>query len=176
MLTACSKEKTDSVPESVGGTGYWKHSVIDNAETETNLYFDNGLEVILPLEWSGKIVTSIEGNTMLFCEKENAQESAGGVLFSLSYINGITFSDSKQYEVYEKMESVLGIYKESDNIECALVLSLPRDMNYVEQNEEMKKLYDDAYSFVDQVHVITDNMKDFVPLTVEDIAWITYAR
>lgn len=165
-------------------SGFFAFTPADDMASTGNLRFMNGLEVFLPKEWAGNVVAEIfyapgEGNnsdTLIVCEKSNAEAGAGGVLFYLHYIDKdyYEFSADMPYQMFgEQIDRVIGVYR-PDGHEYALVFELPREMNYVEGNEEMRKAYEDAFAFVDDVRVATGNMKDFVECRVDDLDWVAY--
>lgn len=201
LLTACGGEIQES---SAGGeepstvqttneieksskaekTGFWEPAAAKQPPDQNVLEFTNGLQVIFPQEWAGNIAWETElwqnsdenggdGGTLLVCEKRNAEAGVGGILFYLDFINRKTASSSPYYLFGEQMEKVLGTYRQEGD-EYALIFRLPREMNYVEGNEEMKKAYEDIFASVGDVQIITEHMDGFTECGAEDLDWIEY--
>lgn len=82
-------------------------------------------------------------------------------------------SEEHPYVIQKGFETVLGTYK-ANGEEYALIEELPTEMNYVEENEELKKHYEDLYALVGQVQVITDKMPGFTKRGIDDLNWIIY--
>lgn len=154
-------------------TDLWKQKA---GERDWNvLEFVTGLQIILPKEWEDKIVIFTEpavqsnGGALLVCEKSNAEAGAGGTLFLMEYFMHEE-DTAAPYEIFG-MDRLLGVYQNGED-EYALVLELPREMNYVEGNEEMKKVYEDVYAFVDKLQIVTDRMKGFRECGVDELYWM----
>ena len=197
MLTACTNETNvssispeennlvQSVQQEVSETetqqedtteSFWNQSTTDNSEDTNVLNFVNGLQIILPEDWNGKIVTSAStpfnyGDTLIISEKRNAEAGVGGVLLYLDYINR-NISLEYPYQIYQ-VDTVLGVYKQEDE-EYALILRMPREMNYVEGNEEMKQVYEDLKASIDKVQIVTDNISGFTECGIDSVDWIQY--
>lgn len=163
---------------------FWDFKQDTDMPAGSAFLFTNGLQLILPEEWADNIVMEISyapgegnnGDTLTVCEEKNAQAGVGGVLFYLHYIDRDYYAFSKEtpYQMFgEYIDRVLGVY-EQDGHEYALVFQLPREMNYVEGNEELKKAYEDAFALVNKVQIITKNMENFTECSVDYLDWVIY--
>lgn len=149
---------------------------VEENEPSNTLTFATGLKIVLPQEWVGKIlidthIASVNprNNTLIVREKENAEAGAGGDLF---YLDLLLLTDTTQINVYPS-DTILGIYTQG-NAKYAFILQIPREMNYVEGDNEMKKLYEDFSSDVNSVQIITENMAGFEKVSEEDLDWFLY--
>lgn len=153
---------------------FWKTEGDTDGVTLT---FATGLEIILPEDWAGKTVlfTELGGqeshptrNTLIVCEKTNAEANAGGVLF---YLDFCLHEEGSEYGIFG-LDKVLGTYKQGD-AEYALIFGQPREMNYVEGDEAMKKAYESLNASVDKVRINTDAITGgFTPCETDDLDWI----
>lgn len=148
----------------------------DDNKDAGSFTFCTGLEIIFPEEWTAKTITDTDfgpvnnptSNTLMVCEKTNAEANAGGTLFSLSFLK---YDEAAVYEIFP-VDTVLGLYRQGEEV-YALILQLPREMNYVEGNEEMREAYEKLSGTVDEVLINTDNMPDFTKCGIDDVEWIT---
>lgn len=138
--------------------------------------FVTGLQIIFPKEWKGKVVTYTEpamqtyGGGLEVCEKLNDEANAGGgMLFTLEYLK---YDESAigPYQIFNA-DKVLGVYQNGED-RYALILTKPRDMQYVEGNQEMQKIYEETSALTNQVQVITDHMEGFTECGLYDLDWI----
>ncbi len=161
---------------------FWNLAPETDFSVSNTLYFANGLQIILPQEWTDHIVLEIayasgtgnNGDTLVVCEESNAQAGVGGVLFYMHYIDKdyYGFSPDSPYQMFgETIDRAYGLY-ERDGHEYALIFELPREMNYVEGNEEMQKVYEDLAAAVGEVQVITGHMENFTPCGADEIDWV----
>lgn len=165
-------------------SSFWDFKPDIDMSAGSGFLFVNGLQLILPEEWADNVILEVayapgegnNGDTLTVCEENNAQAGAGGVLFYLHYIDKdyYAFSQEEPYQMFgESIDKVLGVY-EQDGHAYALVFELPREMNYVEGDEEMKKVYEDAFALVEQAEIVTDNMENFTECGVDDLDWVIY--
>lgn len=193
VLTGCSKETSGSglngkdVPTQSAqqessasdaqaqedAKGFWKESAVNNAQGYNILSYASGLQIVLPKEWNGEIVTSVGDNTLTVADKRNVEKGAGGVMFYLAYFEQKGASEKYPYILQKGFDTVLGTFKVNDE-EYALIQTLPTEMNYVEGNEELEKHYEDLYASVDKVQIITDKMPGFTKCGIDDLNWIIY--
>lgn len=153
---------------------FWKIEGEDDSDTLT---FATGLEIRLPEHWVGKIVTDTElgpvhdpfDHTLLICEKENAQAGAGGVLFSLVFLK---HEETVTYSIFQ-VNTVLGVYEQGGE-EYVLIQEMPREMCYVEGNEDMKRAYENLSVTVEEVLIKTEHMTGFTECGIEDLDWVEY--
>lgn len=153
---------------------FWKIEGEDDSDTLT---FATGLEIRLPDHWVGKIVTNTElgpvhdpfDHTLLICEKENAQAGAGGVLFSLVFLK---HEETVTYSIFQ-VNTVLGVYEQGGE-EYVLIQEMPREMCYVEGNEDMKRAYENLSATVEEVLIKTEHMTGFTECGIEDLDWVEY--
>lgn len=159
-----SKEAADSL---------WDQNAANSINEKNILSFRTGMQIILPKEWDGEIVTSVGDGTLTVADKRNVEKGAGGVMFYLVYMEKERASEKYPYALQKGFDTVLGTYKANGG-EYALVQELPTEMNYVEGNEELEKHYEDLYASVDKIQIITDNMPGFTKCGIEDLNWIIY--
>lgn len=153
---------------------FWKIEGEDDSDTLT---FATGLEIRLPEHWVGKIVTDTElgpvhdpfDHTLFICEKENAQAGAGGVLFSLVFLK---HEETVTYSIFQ-VNTVLGVYEQGGE-EYVLIQEMPREMCYVEGNEDMKRDYENLSATVEEVLIKTEQMTGFTECGIEDLDWVEY--
>lgn len=153
---------------------FWK---LDGTNDTNEISFVTGLEIIFPEDWIDKIVISTDigpvdrpiSNTLLICEKANAKANAGGVLFNLVFWHK---EENVTYEIFP-MDTVLGVYEQGQE-EYALILEIPRELNYVEGNDEMKAAYENLSKTLDDVQINMDNMPGFRECGIDEIDWIKY--
>lgn len=166
--------KKEPIPEKILlFEDFWN---LEGEEEGATLTFATGLEIVFPENWSKKVMLNKDlgpinqpfSNRLIVCEKENAKANAGGVLFSL----GFYLHEDSTYEIFQ-VDTVLGIYRQGDK-EYALICEMPREMNYVEGNEDMKQAYEKLSSFVDEVQINTKNMPGFTECAIDDFDWIKY--
>lgn len=154
-------------------TDLWEQ--IEVKDEKNVLEFVTGLQIVLPEEWKDKIIIRTEpavqsyGGGIVVCEKKNAEADAGGTLFLLEYFK-YDEAAIAPYEIFGT-DKVLGVYHRGEDI-YALVFELPREMNYAEGNEEMKKAYEEVSTFVDKVQIITEHMEGFTECELDDLDWI----
>lgn len=190
LMTACGNEKQtanikiqndisikEETQESVESIDLWEPSDMGKSSKQNILNFTTGLQIVLPESWNDKIIIEIEpgteeyGGGLIVCEKSNAEANAGGVLFYLKYYLK-NEDDIGPFEIFH-MDEVLGVYK-VDGEEYALILELPREMNYVEGSDEMQEAYEKLSDSVDEVQIKTDNMIGFTRCEIDDVEWIKY--
>lgn len=139
--TDSDAENKSSESENLPGettTDLWQQ--MEEKSEDNVLEFVTGLQIVLPKEWDDKIVIHTEptvqsyGGGGIVCEKKNAKANAGGVLFLLEYFM-YDEDATAPYEIFQN-DKVLGVYHSGKDV-YALVFELPREMNYVEGNEEI---------------------------------------
>lgn len=188
LMTACGNEKQkanlnfqndigikEETKEFMESKDLWELSDMGNGSTQNILNFATGLQIVFPESWNDKIIIEIEpeaeeyGGGLIVCEKSNAEANAGGVLFYLKYY----LKDEDAIDPFEifHMDKVLGVY-EMDGEEYALILELPREMNYVEGSDEMQEAYEKLSDSVGEVQIKTDNMIGFTRCEIDDVGWI----
>lgn len=183
LLSACSLSKESSPDnaasesEALNTSGSYWDRIENDTDLKNEMTFVTGLKIILPEKWCGNILTSIAsgiegGDSLVVSEKRNTEAGAGGVLFYLNYIKKPA-SQTQTYPIFA-VETVLGVYKPDDKTEYALILELPREMNYVENNEELKEIYETFSAQVDEVEIITEYMTGFEACSADDLEWIEY--
>lgn len=153
---------------------FWKIEGEDDSDTLT---FATGLKIRLPDHWGGKFVMDTElgpvhdpfDHTLSICEKENAQAGAGGVLFNLVFLK---HEEAVTYTIFQ-VDTVLGVYEQGGE-EYVLIQEMPREMNYVEGNEDMKKAYENLSKTVGEVLIKTEQMAGFTECGIEDLDWVEY--
>lgn len=189
-MTACGNEKQtanikiqndisikEETQESMESIDLWEPSDMRKSSKQNILNFTTELQIVLPESWNDKIIIEIEprtkeyGGGLIVCEKSNAEANAGGVLFYLKYYLK-NEDDIGPFEIFH-MDKVLGVYK-VDGEEYALILELPREMNYVEGSDEMQEAYEKLSDSVDEVQIKTDNMIGFTRCEIDDVGWIKY--
>lgn len=154
-------------------TDLWQQT--EGKDERNVLEFVTGLQVILPKEWEERIVIHTEpavqsyGGRIVVCEKQNAEADAGGMLFSLEYIKYDEHAIAP-YEIFQD-DRVLGVYQKGEDM-YALVFTLPRDRNYVKENEEMQKAYEEVNAFTNKVQILTEAMENFTECGLNDLDWI----
>lgn len=154
-------------------SGLWRQK--DTESEENLLEFATGLQIVLPKEWKDKIVIHKEsevqsyGGGVVICEKGNAKAGAGGILFLLEYFR-YDEDAAGPYEIFPN-DKVLGVYQNGED-RYALVFTRPRDIQYIEGNEEMQKVYEEFCTLTDKVQVITENMEGFTKCGLYDLDWI----
>lgn len=190
LMTACGNEKQtanikiqndisikEEMQESMESIDLWEPSDMRKSSKQNILNFTTGLQIVLPESWNDKIIIEIEprmkeyGGGLIVCEKSNAEANAGGVLFYLKYYLK-NEDDIGPFEIFH-MDKVLGVYK-VDGEEYALILELPREMNYVEGSDEMQEAYEKLSDSVDEVQIKTDNIIGFTRCEIDDVGWIKY--
>lgn len=190
LMTACGNEKQtanikiqndisikEETQESMESIDLWEPSDMRKSSKQNILNFTTGLQIVLPESWNDKIIIEIEprtkeyGGGLIVCKKSNAEANAGGVLFYLKYYLK-NEDDIGPFEIFH-MDKVRGVYK-VDGEEYALILELPREMNYVEGSDEMQDAYEKLSDFVDEVQIKTDNMIGFTRCEIDDVGWIKY--
>ncbi len=143
---------------------FWK---MEASGSDNRLKFATGLEIVLPKEWNDKVIIEFEYSTLTVSEKSNARDKSG-VLFYLRLI---------PYErgyMSATMDTVLGLYRQG-NDEYILCYLEPMDLQYVEGDEEKKQAYEELFSLLDSVQIITENMDSFTPCTIDDLEWLEEA-
>lgn len=190
LMTACGNEKQtanikiqndisikEETQESMESIDLWEPSDMRKSSKQNILNFTTGLQIVLPESWNDKIIIEIEprteeyGGGLIVCEKSNAEANAGGVLFYLKYYLK-NEDDIGPFEIFY-MDKVLGVYK-VDGEEYALILELPREMNYLEGSDEMQEAYEKLSDSVDEVQIKTDNIIGFTRCEIDDVGWIKY--
>lgn len=149
---------------------FWETEGLENTNV---LQFVTGLKVVLPEEWAGKIVFDTDIgpehepyiNTLIVYENTNYAAQQCGVLFYLEL-----FKYEKGYMSYT-MSNVLGVYKQGDS-EYVLTYMEPRDLQYIEGDEEKKAAYKELFSHIDKIQIVTQNMAGFTPCTIDDLEWL----
>lgn len=152
---------------------FWKE---DSTDSNNALKFVTGLEIIFPDSWNEKTVHSVDtgpandptSTTLIVCEKTNAEEKTG-VLFYLH----LWLHEEDEIQYIFDVDKVLGLYEQGDK-EYILVLAMPRELCYVEGDEERKSAYEELSSTVDSVIIKTDNMTGFTQYDNDDLEWIQY--
>lgn len=164
IIAGCAKD-TEVIP----AENFW--------EIETNednvIKFVTGLEIILPDEYREKIVFETESdnssfNRLLVCEKGNADEGLGGILFCLELIE---YTENPL--VIMDWDKVFGLYEQGDK-EYVLLLTLPGDRQYSEDNQALINAYMELSSIVENVTINTDKMLNFVKKDISELEWIVY--
>lgn len=136
-----------------------------------------GMQVELPKEWNGKVITKAvsgtdnNGTTLVFMDKEAQEGGVTGALCYLEYVNRKIASDQEPYEVFPG-DRVLGTYK-MGNQEFALIFELPMEKDYVAGDEAAVRHHKKLYALVDKVRVITKDMPGFTPCEIDDLNWVT---
>lgn len=174
MLAAClgraaQLDEKQETKEPVPLEDFWK---MEDSESGNVLKFATGLEIVLPEKWVGKVVLDTDTgpeddpcvSTLVLSEKKNAEEQCG-VLFYLELTNY-----DKDYMSYT-FDTVLGIYKQGD-AEYVLGYLEPRDLQYVEGDGEKKAAYEELFSLIGGVQIVTQNMEGFTPCTIDDLEWL----
>lgn len=149
---------------------FWETEGLENTNV---LQFVTGLKVVLPEEWAGKVVFNTDigpeydpyVNTLAVCEKTNNAKQQCGVLFYLEL-----FKYEKGNTSYT-MSKVLGIYKQGDN-EYVLTYMEPHDLQYIEGDEEKKTAYEELFSQIEEIQIVTESMAGFTPCTIDDLEWL----
>ena len=126
---------------------FWKE---DSTDSNNALKFVTGLEIIFPDSWNEKTVHSVDtgpandptSTTLIVCEKTNAEEKTGVLFYLHLWIHA---EDEIQY-IFD-VDKVLGLYEQGDK-EYILVLAMPRELCYVEGDEERKSAYEECGSAV----------------------------
>ena len=148
---------------------FWNKEETDDNDS---MKFVTGLEIIFPKEWRGNIVTdtdiSSDSNTISICEKENAQAGIGGAVFYLNF-----FEYTEDMHVIMSWDKVLGLYKQGEK-EYVLVLVMPGDRQYSEDDEILINAYIRLSETLDDVIIKTDSMHEFTECGVEDLEWVQY--
>ena len=174
ILTACSDQvvqdnQNQETKTPVALKDFW---LTEDSKNDNVLKFATGLEIVLPEEWVGKVVLDSDTgpendpcvNTLTVCEKTNAEEQCG-ILFYLELTN--YDRDVMSYT----FSTVLGLYKQGDT-EYVLGFMKPRDLQYVEGDEEKKVAYEQLFSEIDEVRIVTESMDGFTPCTIDDLEWL----
>lgn len=169
MLTACSSQtfqpvETQEEKNIVLSEDFWK---MEDSGSDNRLKFATGLEIVLPKEWTDKVVIEIEYSTLIVSEKSNAQDKCG-VLFYLR------LSPYERGYMSATVDTVLGLYQQG-NEEYVLSFLEPMDLQYVEGDTEKKAAYEKLFSLLDSVQIITENMDGFTPCTIDDLEWLEEA-
>lgn len=144
---------------------------------ENELSFATGMQITLPEEWNGKVITKVvagsdqNGSTLIFMDKEAEEGGVGGALCYLEYVNRNTRSAQEPYEIFPG-DQILGTYR-TGNQEFALIFELPAEKDYVEGDEASVQNHKKLYALVNQVRVNTKNMPGFTPCKNHDLSWIT---
>lgn len=137
------------------------------------LRFVTGLEIILPESWSGKIITETDwgpvhaptSNTLVICERTNAEEGVGGDLFYLCFD---LYRDGYDLVI---TGTVLGLY-EHNGQQYVLTLAMPGSLCYVEGDEERKAAYEELSNEVKSVRINVDQMQIFFQCGIDDLEWV----
>lgn len=148
---------------------FWKTGDYEHTNV---LQFATGLEIALPKEWIGKVVLDTDigpqqnpySNTLMVCEKTNAKNQCG-VLFYLD------LTEYDKDSVSYTMNTVLGLYRQGDK-EYVLSYLEPRDLQYVEEDEEKQAAYEELFSKIDEIQIVTEHMEGFTPCTIDDLEWL----
>ncbi len=174
ILMACSNQiaqdnEKQKAKMPIALEDFW---ITEDSEYANGLKFVTGLEIVLPEEWTGKVVLDADigperdpyVNTLMVCEKTNAEKHCG-VLF---YIEFATYDKGV---ISYTSNTVLGLYKQGDT-EYVLSLFEPHDLQYVEGDAEKKAAYENLFSQIDEIQVVTKNMVGFTPCTIDDLEWL----
>lgn len=137
-----------------------------------SMKFVTGLEIIFPKEWQGNIVTDTgtgsDSNTISICEKGNAEAGIGGAVFYLNF-----FEYTEDVCVIMSCDKVLGIYEQGEK-EYVLVMEMPGDRQYSEDDEILINAYMRLNETLDDVIIKTDEMHGFTECSIEDLEWVQY--
>lgn len=138
----------------------------EDTSNERTVKFVTGLEITFPEEWQGKVLlekelyvgNNIDANYLLICEKGNADAGIGGIIFSLVY-----YEYQSGLSVDTAYEKVLGIYKQGEK-EYALVMDIPGDRQYSEEDEALIAAYLKLSETQDEVVINTEHMEGYTDL------------
>ena len=148
---------------------FWNEE--ETADNDT-MKFATGLEIVFPKEWRGNIVTDTDigsdSNTISIFEKKNSEAGIGGAVFYLNF-----FEYTEDIFVIRRCDKVLGKYKQGDK-EYVLVLIIPGDRQYSEDDATLINSYTRLNETFDNVIIKTDNMYEFTECGIDDLEWVLY--
>ncbi len=164
FISGCAKK-----PDTLILQDFWNKKETANKDS---MKFVTGLEIIFPKEWQGNIVTDTDtgsdSNTISICEKGNAEAGIGGAVFYLNF-----FEYSEDMCVIMNSDKVLGIYEQGEK-EYVLVMEMPGDRQYSEDDEILINAYTRLSETLDDVIIKTDEMHGFTECGIEDLEWLQY--
>lgn len=166
FLTDPASEKSAGQPSFAD---FWKIT----KEEENRVFFATGLRLTCPDIWNGKVLYETDTydtvNTLLVCEKSNAEAGVGGDLFYLNFY--LYDKEDSQVELLET-EKVLGRYRAGEE-EYILTFDTPGDRTYAENDPPLEEAYLELSGLIDQVEIDTGGMEDFTVCTLEELGWKT---
>lgn len=150
---------------------FWNEE--ETADNDT-MKFVTGLEIIFPKEWRGNIVTDTDigsySNTISICEKKNSEAGIGGAVF---YLQLLEYIENENIYIINGLDKLLGKYKQGDK-EYVLVLAIPGDRQYSEDDVTLINAYTCLNETLDNVIIKTDNMHKFTECGIDDLEWVLY--
>lgn len=163
LMTGCSSKDPILGEEEVDTITSWMISY----EDDNTIQFTNGVKLVLPDTWVGKVVyEEVSGNsdasTLWICEKEAAEAGLGGNLLRLTFEQ--KKDDNSKIYLFDQAK-VLGIYSGKEG-EYILICEPSREGAYIESKKEY---FFELFEHVNEVQVITDSIENFHNCDAKDV-------